>query len=45
MDISQAMINCYEEPEMVHAILRKTTEFLIAYCNAYKQIWSGCAGL
>ena len=41
MDISQAMINCYEEPEMVHAILRKTTEFLIAYCNAYKQTGAG----
>ena len=36
MDVSEAMILCYEEPEMVHAVMEKTTEFLINYCNAYK---------
>jgi len=30
------MIYCYEEPDMVHTIMEKTTAFLINYCNAYK---------
>ena len=37
MDVSEAMINCYTEPEMVHATLQKATEFLIAYITEYKQ--------
>lgn len=41
MDVSQVMLNCYDEPEMVHAVMRKTTDFLIAYCNAYKQTGAG----
>ncbi len=36
MDMSEIMINCYTEPEMVHATLEKVTSFLIEYCNAYK---------
>ena len=36
MDVGEAMIYCYEEPDMVHTILEKTTAFLIAYCEAYK---------
>ena len=36
MDVSEAMIYCYEEPEMVHTVLNKATDFLIAYINAYK---------
>lgn len=36
MDVSEAMIYCYEEPEMVHTVLEKATEFLIAYCRAYE---------
>ena len=41
MDVSQIMINCYDEPEMVHAVMRKTTNFLIDYCNAYKPTGAG----
>ena len=41
MDVSQVMLNCYDEPEMVHAVMRKTTDFLIAYCNAYKPTGAG----
>ena len=41
MDVSQVMLNCYDGPEMVHAVMRKTTDFLIAYCNAYKQTGAG----
>ena len=36
MDVGEAMIYCYEEPDMVHTIMEKTTQFLINYCNAYK---------
>lgn len=37
MDVSEAMMNCYVEPEMVHATLEKVTEFLIAYILEYKK--------
>ena len=37
MDVSEAMINCYEEPEMVHIVLEKATKFLIDYISAYKE--------
>lgn len=36
MDVSEAMIYCYEEPDMVHVVLRKASDFLIEYCKAYK---------
>ena len=38
MDVSEIMINCYEEPEMVHITLEKVTEFLINYIKAYKAV-------
>ena len=38
MDMTQVMINCYEEPEMVHATLEKATGFLLNYVKAYKAI-------
>ena len=38
MDVTKAMIYCYEEPEMVAALLDKVTDFLIAYCKAYKEV-------
>lgn len=37
MDVSEAMINCYTEPDMVHVTLGKVTEFIIAYINEYKK--------
>lgn len=37
MDVTEIMIQCYEEPEMVHTVLRKATRFLISYCRAYKE--------
>ena len=36
MDVTEAMIYCYEEPEMVETILEKVTDFLIQYSLAYK---------
>jgi len=38
MDVSQAMINCYVEPDMVHKVLDKCTAFLIDYIRAYKAV-------
>lgn len=43
LDVSEIMILCYEEPDMVHTVLRKATDFLIAYMNAYKE--TGAAGV
>ena len=37
MDVSEALVNCYADPDMVHTVMEKTTAFLIDYINAYKQ--------
>lgn len=37
LDVTEAMIYCYDEPEMVHLVLDKVTEFLIKYIQAYKD--------
>ena len=37
LDVSEAMILCYEEPEMVHTVLEKATAFLIQYCHTYRE--------
>ncbi|MBO6133889.1 MAG: uroporphyrinogen decarboxylase family protein [Lachnospiraceae bacterium] len=37
MDVSNAMINCYEEPDMVHIVMKKVTAFLIDYIKAFKE--------
>lgn len=36
--VSEAMIMCYEEPEMMHIVLKKCTEFLIKYAKAYEAV-------
>lgn len=38
MDVSEALVYCYTEPDMVHKVMRKTTDFLHKYIAAYKQI-------
>ena len=38
LDVSEAMILCYAEPDLVHTVLRKCTDFLIEYIKAYKAI-------
>ncbi len=38
LDVSEAMVLCYDEPDMVHKVLEKTTQFLIDYINAYKAV-------
>ena len=36
--VSEALIYCYDEPDMVHMVLEKATEFLINYCKEYKKV-------
>ena len=37
MDVAEAMVYCYDEPDMVHIVLQKATQFLIRYIDAYKK--------
>lgn len=37
VDVTEAMIHCYEEPEMLHVLLDKCTVFSIAYINELKK--------
>lgn len=37
LDMTEIMILCYEEPEMVETILEKATAFLIEYAKAFKE--------
>ena len=36
--VSEALVLCYEEPDMVHAVMEKSTQFLVKYINAYKAV-------
>ena len=38
LDVSEAMMYCYDEPEMVETVLEKVTGFLVAYARAYKAV-------
>jgi uroporphyrinogen decarboxylase len=37
LDVSEIMIDCYEDPDMVHLVIEKATEFLCEYAKAYKD--------
>lgn len=37
IDMTEIMVNCIVEPDIVHLTLRKATDFLISYGNAYKE--------
>ena len=37
LDMTEIMILCYEDPDMVETVLEKTTQFLIAYAKAFKE--------
>lgn len=37
VDVTEAMIYCYDEPDMMHEVLGKATDFLISYVRAYKE--------
>ena len=36
LDVTEIMMDCYDEPDMVHTVLEKCTAFLIEYASAYK---------
>lgn len=37
MDVTEIMYACYDDPEIVHTVLEKCTQFLIQYCLALKE--------
>lgn len=43
MDVNEIMVLCYEEPELVQAVLEKVTGFLVGYAQAFKG--SGADGV
>lgn len=36
-DLSEIMMACYDDPDMVHLVLEKCTQFLCAYAKAYRE--------
>ena len=36
LDVTEIMVDCYDDPDMVHTVLDKVTQFLIEYAKAYK---------
>ena len=43
MDVSEAMIYCYDDPDTLHVVLEKVTEFIIQYALAFKD--AGASGV
>ena len=41
LDVTEIMMDCYDDPDMVHVVLTKATEFLIEYAKAYKSTGAG----
>ena len=37
MDVSEIMMTCYDDPDVVHLVLGKVTAFLIDYARAYRE--------
>lgn len=37
LDVTEIMYLCYDEPETVHLVLEKATDFLISYCKAFRD--------
>lgn len=37
LDVSEIMMDCYDEPEKVETVLGKATEFLINYAKAFRE--------
>ena len=37
MDVSEIMMTCYDDPDVVHLVLEKVTAFLINYAKAYRE--------
>ena len=45
LDVSEIMIDCYEDPDMVHLVIEKATEFLCEYAKAYKDAGANGIGI
>ena len=43
LDVTEIMMDCYDDPDMVHLVLEKATAFLIEYAKAYKA--TGARGI
>lgn len=43
MGVSDTLVYCFDEPDMVHIVLEKAVQFLIRYCNEYKR--AGAQGI
>ena len=43
VDITEAMVLCYEAPDMMHTVLEKATQFITEYVKAFKAL--GCHGI
>ncbi len=41
LDVTEIMMDCYDDPDMVHIVLDKVTTFLIEYAKAYKATGAG----
>lgn len=41
LDVSEIMVLCYEEPDLVRTVLKKATAFLTDYIRAYKTTGAG----
>jgi uroporphyrinogen decarboxylase len=37
MNVNDILLQCYEEPELIHMVLRKATDFIIKYVSEYKR--------
>lgn len=37
LDVTEIMMDCYDDPDMVHVVLEKCTTFLIEYAKAYRD--------
>lgn len=37
MNVSEIMILCYEDPQLVHSVLEKASQFIIGYAQAFKE--------
>ena len=43
MGVSDIMLYCYDDPDMVHTVLQKASSFLISYIKAYRD--AGASGV
>ena len=41
MDVTEIMVSCYTDPEMVHTVMKKATAFLTSYAMAYRETGAG----